>query len=173
LRSSQRYFPAVDPGRQIRQAVGIDVARHESVELGILQRTLRIRQIQRRHGARQITVVRPAPVARLNHTLDEGTEGPLAVDERSRAHQTVIHPEFLGKVMEHQHAPAEALRPHFEGRTKGGKRVPSRRPCTLRLIGGMRENPALAVRRLFPVVAFPVIEHQAEHPVRLATIRRF
>jgi hypothetical protein len=81
---------ATDSTGEIAQAFFVDVADLEAAAVRILQRARRIRQIQRRQGARQITAVFCKRVAGLFDPFEKRTDGLFVIFERRRADQIVF-----------------------------------------------------------------------------------
>ena len=76
--------------------------------------------------------------------------------------------------MEHQHPPTQAVAAHLEAGSASRERIKARRPLAADgwLQGSRRKNPAIGIRRLFLIVALAVVEHDLEHPARVAEVRR-
>ena len=76
--------------------------------------------------------------------------------------------------MEHQHAAAQAVAAHLEAGPASRERIEARRPLAADwwLQGGHRKNAAIRIRGHFLIVALAVVEHDLEHPARVAEVRR-
>ena len=153
---------AVEPGRQVLQALGSDVVDGElrgERNFGVLEFERRQRPLEVAIPLADVTVLRGRCHERGNR-LSALRVAPIG--EIQRPHQAIAADVFLpGKMMKHEDALAQAVRAHLEAGTVGGERVEATEPLA-HIVAG---------KRLVRVV-LSVIQHDLEHPVGIRYLRQ-
>ena len=165
---------AVDAGRKIFKAGGVDFLKRKLVERQIVERADRIFEFELRQGTFEVGRIRRGNPfeARLHNLRNEGSVGLFRVGEFGRPYKIVVDAQFAGKMMEDQNATAQAVAADFKAGSIGRERILADGPLSVRrqIQHGRREDPFIRVL-CFLVMTLAVVEYQLEHPICRAEIR--
>ena len=148
---------AIQPVRDVFKAVAVKFP-HRVLDDGPA-----VLELERWQGFLQVPAVRLADISRLRDLCDEGSDWSLSVFEIRGAHQVIGRAQLVGKVMEHEHTTAKAVRTHFEPGAIGRERVLADRPGEVCRRGkrGLDENSAVSIL----VTPLSVVEDDFEEPL--------